>query len=127
MTVHPLISSTQRAARPLSLICDVAFGVPSLTIPDGYWMSAGDEPEDGAGDRLLCTVQVNGIDFLFDARSAEWESYSDGSRAQYLVGDELDDDLTRIEEFGGDPRPFTEMTIRGRQYLVLARPHVVEG
>lgn len=116
MTVHPLITSTQRAARPLSLICDVAFGVPSLSIPDDFWMSCGDGPEDVAGDRLLASVSINGVPFMADARAV-----SDGG------GQEFDGDVA-ISEFSGEFCDlYAETTIRGRQYVVVLWPHVTEG
>lgn len=118
MTVHPLISSTQRAARPLSLICDVAFGVPSLSIPDDFWMSCGDGPEDAAGDRLLASVTINGVPFMADARAVT-DVVSGGYDLQSFEDDGA------VDEFTGEvDAVYSQVTIRGRQYVLVLTPHV---
>lgn len=86
---------------------------PVFSIPEDHWEPSGEEDGDPTS-RLTAAALVNGIPMHFEAHVVE---EIDG--VQRAVGD-YPEDLDSISQIANPDGPFYTVSIRGRDYVLLA-------
>lgn len=85
----------------------------TIDIPESAWEVCVDE------SRLLAQITVNGLSMHLEA----WEVYDTKDGMQCAV--QHDEDFERIFYAVGADAAFQTLTIRGREYVLVATPHCV--